>query len=153
MKWLLGNYTGRAEFERVTETRRQRELEEQFKPLRRGCYLGGEQFRRELLAQVEAKQGLWHYGPELVESAEAKAERLMAEALKERGWTAGHLARARKGDAFKVALAAKLRAETTVTLSWIAERLHTGTRGHLTHWLYRHAHGAVDHPTQGRLWK
>ena len=37
----------------------------------------------------------------------------------------------------KVALAARLRAETTMTLGWIAERLAMGTRGYLNHLLYR----------------
>jgi hypothetical protein len=45
----------------------------------------------------------------------------------------------RKGHPFKVRLAAKLRAETTVTVSWIAERLAMGTQGHLAHLLYRKA--------------
>jgi hypothetical protein len=36
-----------------------------------------------------------------------------------------------KGDAGKVAVAARLRAETTMTVGWIAERLGMGTRGHL----------------------
>jgi hypothetical protein len=42
-----------------------------------------------------------------------------------------------KGDAVKVALAARLRAETTLTVDWIAERPGMGTRGHLNHLLYR----------------
>jgi hypothetical protein len=36
-----------------------------------------------------------------------------------------------------VALAARLRAETTMTVGWIAERLAMGTRGYLNHLLYR----------------
>jgi hypothetical protein len=36
-----------------------------------------------------------------------------------------------------VALAARLRAETTLTVSWIAERLGMGARGYLNHLLYR----------------
>jgi hypothetical protein len=36
-----------------------------------------------------------------------------------------------------VALAARLRAETTMTVRWIAERLAIGTRGYLNHLLYR----------------
>jgi hypothetical protein len=139
---------GRATFEQMLEARRKSELDEEFKPLRRGWCVGGETFRRELLAQVAEKQGAWHYGPELVESAEAKAERLIADALKQRGWTAAHLATGRKGDAFKVEIAAKLRAETTVTLSWIAERLHMGARGHLTHLLYRQTRATGDNPTK-----
>ena len=42
-----------------------------------------------------------------------------------------------KGDSVKVALAARLRAETTMTARWIAERLAMGTRGYLNHLLYR----------------
>ena len=35
---------------------------------------------------------------------------------------------ATKGDPAKVALAARLRAETTMTVGWIAERLGMGSR-------------------------
>ena len=42
-----------------------------------------------------------------------------------------------KDDAEKVAVAARLRAETTMTVGWIAERLGMGTRGHLNQLLYR----------------
>ena len=38
-----------------------------------------------------------------------------------------------------VKLAARLRADSPVTVSWIAERLAMGTRGHLAHLLYRNA--------------
>ncbi len=37
----------------------------------------------------------------------------------------------------KVALAARLRAKTTVKVGWIAEHLAMGTRGYLNHLLYR----------------
>lgn len=36
-----------------------------------------------------------------------------------------------------MALAARLRAETTMTVGWIAERLGLGTRDYLNHLLYR----------------
>ena len=42
------------------------------------------------------------------------------------GWTDTDLARRRKGDPGKVRLARKLRAETTMTLHWIATRLQMG---------------------------
>jgi hypothetical protein len=42
-----------------------------------------------------------------------------------------------KGDPIKGALAARWRAETTMTVGWIAERLAIGTRGYLNHLLYR----------------
>ncbi len=41
-----------------------------------------------------------------------------------------------KGDSAKVALAARLRAETVMTAGWIAERLGMGSRGYLNHLLY-----------------
>jgi len=37
----------------------------------------------------------------------------------------------------KVALAARLRAKTTVTVGWIAERRTMGTPSYLNHLLYR----------------
>ena len=42
-----------------------------------------------------------------------------------------------KWDSVEVALAARLRAETTMAVGWIAERLAMGTRGYLNHLLYR----------------
>ena len=42
----------------------------------------------------------------------------------------------RKGDKVKVRIAARLRAETTMTLGWIASRLRMGTPAHVAHLLY-----------------
>ena len=89
------------------------------------------------LADIEEQRGQWHYGAELGESGEAKAERLIAQALQTDGVTEQPIANWRKGHPFKVRLAARLRAETTVTVNWIAHRLAMGTRGHLAHLLYR----------------
>jgi hypothetical protein len=89
-----------------------------------------------LLAQMAERRGEWHYGEELQESAEARAEKIIGGELKRKGWTEEDLRERRKGDVFKVRLAQRLRVETTVTLKWIAERLRMGTRGHLTHLLY-----------------
>ncbi len=46
----------------------------------------------------------------------------------------------------KVALAARLRAETTMTVGWIAERLAMGTRGYLNHLLYRRRKLGGEYP-------
>ena len=92
--------------------------------------------KEELLAAVNARAGDWHYGEELRESAEAKAERIVAEELKRRQWDAGTLAERRKGDPGKIAIARRLREETTMTLAWIAERLKVGTETHLAHLFY-----------------
>ena len=45
--------------------------------------------------------------------AEAKAERIIAEELKRLKWKEGELKRRQKGDADKLAIAARLRRETT----------------------------------------
>jgi hypothetical protein len=48
------------------------------------------------------------------------------------------LARRRTGDPEKVLIALRLCQETTMTLSWIAQRLLMGTKTHLSHLLYWH---------------
>ena len=58
------------------------------------------------------------------------------------------IARWRKGHPLKVSLAARLRAETTVTLDWIAKRLRMGARAHLAHLLYLHEHARSEPPPQ-----
>ena len=55
--------------------------------------------------------------------------------LSREGWTVRDLAQRRKGDAVKVRLARRLRQETTMTLSWIANQLRMGTAGSLANLL------------------
>ena len=43
----------------------------------------------------------------------------------------------RKGDAAKVKLAERLRAETVQTVPWLAKRLHLGSRAYANHLLWR----------------
>ena len=119
------------------EERRGTEEGEEFKPIRRGWWLGEEKFREELLTQMNERMGAEHYGEERVETAEALAELIIAEELKRWRWQEADLETRPKGDSVKVALAARLRAETTMTVGWIAERLAIGTRGYLNHLLYR----------------
>src|SRR6266567_3475 len=99
---------------------------EEFKGIVRGWCLGSEAFRVELLAQVHEKRGD-HYGSELRESDEARAEGLLQEELKGRSWTEVTLEERRKGDPQKVMMAGRLCQETTMTLKWIAQRLRMGT--------------------------
>ena len=61
------------------------------------------------------------------ESAEAKAERIIGEELKRLGWSEADLSQQPKSAPAKLALAARLRRETTLTLPWLAARLHLGT--------------------------
>jgi hypothetical protein len=92
-----------------------------------------------LLEQVSQGSGVSHYGEAVQEAVEVRAERLVSESLKAMGWTDKDLAVRRKDDPKKVELAGKLRAETTVPLAWIAQRLAMGSHCYLTWLLYRQA--------------
>ncbi len=98
---------GRQEFERRMEARRQAEPTDagQRGSLARGWYLGGDDFKRKVLAQMEGL-GEHHSGGLKRETAQAKAERIIAEELARLGWTPADLEQRRKGDAGKMALAA-----------------------------------------------
>jgi hypothetical protein len=65
-----------------------------------------------------------------METAEVKAQRIVAEEMARRGWKTGELEQRRKADAGKIKIARRLRAETTMTWGWIAERLAMGTAGY-----------------------
>ena len=54
----------------------------------------------------------------------------MAEELARRRWNGVELEQRRKADAEKIKIARRLRAETTMTWAWIAERLAMGTSGY-----------------------
>ena len=74
-----------------------------------------------------------------LESAEAKADRLIVEELARVRWTEDDLAAHRKRDPSKMAMAARLRRETTLTVRRIAEKLQLGrpegARANLHRWL------------------
>jgi hypothetical protein len=115
------------------EVRRAADDGQEFRPFQRGWYVGGKDFRQELLAQMA---GAEHFGQADYRSNEQEARRHMTAELKKRGWTRADLKRRRKGDPDKVQIAMLLRRETTMTLSWIAQALHTGTPAYLAHLLY-----------------
>ena len=133
---------GREQFAGLMEARRRAEGTGDYQPL--GWCLGGEAFRQELLEQVHELASPRHTGQDIRESALAKAERIVAEELQALGWRVGELNARRKGDPRKVGIAARLRRETTVTLAWIAERLHMGAPSHVSCLLYRN-HQDADH--------
>lgn len=148
---------GRSEFERRLEARRAHESDAEFHSVRQGWFLGDEQFRQELLERAEKGMGANHYGPEVQEFEVGKAERILREEAKRLGWSEESLGSSRKGEPGKVRVAQRLREETTMTLQWIAMRLHMGTKGHLSHLLYWNRRGikpgasARARPSKGRL--
>jgi REP element-mobilizing transposase RayT len=131
---------GRKAFERGMEARRRQEMEEaEYEPLRRGWCLGEEAFRKEMLERMEGRLGKSHAGGLKRESAEVRAERIIGEELKRQGWSEAQLRQRRKSEPVKLALAARLRRETILTVGWIARRLDLGTRKSaasiLHHWV------------------
>src|SRR5213078_2589508 len=76
---------------------------------------GAESFRKELLGQMKQQRGAEHYGAERAETVEAHAEGIVVEEMERRRWRENELGRRTKGDAGKVAMAVRLRAETAVT--------------------------------------
>ena len=123
---------GRQQFAIHMEARRKAEQTSDLSVLPRGWCLGSEQFRQELLLQMTTVQGSKFAGPEWKQTGQKKAELILAEELQDRGWNAQNLQQLRKADPEKLKIAARLRAETTVTLKWIAHHLNMGVPGYLS---------------------
>lgn len=142
---LLGEHglvadTGRhrREFSRRMERLREEANcpEQQPKAIRDGWKLGGEDFVDWILEKVEINSNTGHPAPDRDETEQGKAHRIIRDEMERLGWTNDELRRRRKGDPAKVALARRLRAETAVTLKWIAETLQMGTSTHVSNRLY-----------------
>lgn len=120
---------GRREFERRMEARRAGEGEaEQWKGMRRGWCLGSEPFKRGLLERLHGQLGPNHAGEMRREANQARAEGIIDAELKRLRWKAADVSRRAKSDPGKLALAARLRRETTMTIQEIADRLQMGSR-------------------------
>ena len=133
---------GREELAGRMETRRRAEEAGEYEL--RGWYLGREEFRQELLAQVSELATPKDGGEEVRQSALAKAQRIAQEELDALGWSAQELQGRRKSDPQKVRIAARLRRETTMTLEWIAERLCMGATTHVACLLQRYQQRAAN---------
>src|SRR5258708_1384816 len=119
---------GRQEFERRMEARRLEDADETgLETMRRGWGLGGEEFKKQMLERMEEQLSPENSGQLRLEKAEGKAERIIQEELERRGWTLADLAKRRKSDPDRLAIAARVRRETTLTIKWIATRLQMGT--------------------------
>ena len=97
--------------------------------------------KKELLSQMSGRMGPEHYGEERQESQAEKAERVVGEELRRRGWTEATLGERTKGDPEEVRIAERLRKETLATVAWIAERLRMGSVANANALLYPWRHG------------
>jgi putative transposase len=125
--------SGRLEFERRMEGRRSGEGEaKQWQGMRRGWCLGTPEFKKGLLERMHGQLGPNHSASLRREASGERGEGIIAQELRRLGWKEGDLSLRPKTDADKVVMAARLRAETTMTLGQIAQRLKMGTRDTLS---------------------
>jgi putative transposase len=106
------------------------ELEEAWQSLRRGWYVGGEDFRLGLLARAKrillGKRRESHGGAARQSHDQAEAERILAGGLRTLELRREGLVTLPKGQPEKQVLAWWLHGRTTVTRRWIAEHLAMG---------------------------
>jgi len=128
---------GRRAFATGLEGRRAEDMAETCRRIERGWFVGNEEFRQELLAEVAQLPGASYFGESVQEAVAVQAERFVTDRLRAMGWREQDLTVRRKGDPAKVKLASEVRAQTTIPLAWIATRLAMGSRGYLTWLLHR----------------
>jgi len=92
--------------------------------VRRGWALGSEEFPKELLARMDVPGGQSHYGPELRESDEEKARRLIAEEIAKRKFPPLNFSEMNKGDKQRETCAAShLRKHPNTTIRTHVSRM------------------------------
>ena len=127
---------GRGQFSRQLQRRSDEERSTDYRQIRRGWCVGSEEFRQELLAAAVERVGPNHYGAARHETDEQIAQRIIREEIDRLGWAEAELKIRRKGDPKKVAMARRLRRESTMTLKWIAQRLQMGTWTYVSNLLH-----------------
>lgn len=137
----LDNARGRREFSLYMEGRMLKGDDgenDEAKRIRRGWRLGAEDFLERLQKTVEisARRGI-HHAEEVNTTMEVKAEQIITEELKRRKLKRPQLAKMKKMHETKAQIGERLRKETTMTLAWIAERLHAGRPGTLANAIVR----------------
>jgi hypothetical protein len=95
--------------------------------IRKSWWLGGEDFLARLLGHLDGTLTENHLPRERLETAEVKAEKIIQSRLVELGWTETDLRTRSKCARGKIRIAEQLRAETTLSLKRVAERLSMGT--------------------------
>ncbi len=109
---------------------RRKELEEQWRGLRQGWYLGGagflERLEGRLNGALEGRRRESHSGGAKAAHDEAAAERALAEGLDGLGLRSEELEGMARGAPEKQVLAWWLRRSTTVSLRWLGQRLGMG---------------------------
>jgi hypothetical protein len=119
---------GRAEFQVRMEARRAEETDEEtLKAIRQSWCFGHAELKDEFLERMDGQLGGHHSGALQQEASKSRAERIAAKELRRLGWSELDLASKRKNAPEKLAIAARLRKETTLTVKDIAARVSLGT--------------------------
>ncbi len=119
--------------------------------MRRGWVLGGEEFRDRVLDWMEKKAaGAGSARKVRREEADAdhgerQAERIIREMLEVLKVPEGEVVAGRKGDWRKRVIAQRVRANTSMSLRWLAVRLQMGSEGHLSR-VTSNLEDLADHP-------
>lgn len=127
----------RLEFARTMQHRRMEANDADVELIRRGWCFGAQDFVARLLDRIPDSVGEHHYSTERSQTDEQRAEKIVRIQLAKLGWRNQELRVRRKSDPHKIELARKLRAQTTVSLKWIAQRLEMGTWTHVSNLLQR----------------
>lgn len=101
-----------------------------------GWYQGSAEGKRALAKKVAAGSEVTDWeGVDRRELNEARWEAVVVEELKARGIAESEIVESPKGAYWKVEITLRLRAETTASNPWIAERLHMGHPSRITNLL------------------
>jgi hypothetical protein len=113
------------------------ELEQQWKALRRGWYVGSgtflETLRQRLGQMCRPARRQSHSGGAKVEHGQVAAEAMVRRGFERLGIAEGKLGDMQKKAPEKTALAWWLRQRTTVSLEWVSERLKMGHPANVSH--------------------
>jgi hypothetical protein len=131
------NRRARLQFARTMPRRRLEANDPDVELIRRGWCFGAQDFVARLLDRLPDSVGEHHYATERSQTDEERAEKIVRLQLAEFGWRNQELRVRRKSDPYKIKLARKLRAQTTVSLKWIAQRLEMGTWTYVSNLLQR----------------
>jgi putative transposase len=118
----------RQEFETRMEARRlESEDEESLRRIRRGWYLGSDEFKGQMIERMDSRLTSNHNRELRQEDAQAKGRRILSEELARLGWSAEDLVKRAKSHPEKLAIGARLRKETTLPVKDIAALAALGT--------------------------
>ena len=124
----------RREFAARTEAQREERDETALKALRRGWFLGAEDYLGRLVERVERIPGRRRYREKAATDVEL-AERIVRAGMRELGLEEKNLSGLRKSDPQKLEIAHRVRRETAMELRWIGDRLAMGSFSHVSNML------------------